>query len=259
MQAGVYAMEACTYQTAALIDSGAGDFMLETAMLKVFSTEVLWKILNDTFQLYGGKAYFTDEPFERMVRDARINTIGEGANDVLRAFSALVGLRDVGLELEKVLHSFFTPLQGFGNLGRFAGRKLGALFVSPQVPVSRIELEGEATSLGKLISELGRHGEKLLVLYQKEIVEKQYQLARIADAATEIYVSACVLRRVDAELKRAHHPHEVDLNLATARYYLAAARRRIRHSFAALWDNDDEATTELADRMLHSRPEQAEH
>src|SRR6185369_11547542 len=122
MQAGVYAMEACTYQTAALIDSGAGDFMLETAMLKVFSTEVLWRILNDTFQLYGGKAYFTDEPFERMVRDARINTIGEGANDVLRAFSALVGLRDVGLELEKVLNSFYRPLQGFGNLGRFAGR-----------------------------------------------------------------------------------------------------------------------------------------
>src|SRR5690606_29210149 len=71
MQAGTYAMEACTYQTAALIDSGEGDFMLETAMLKVFSTEMLWKIIHDTFQLYGGKAYFTDEPWERMMRDHR--------------------------------------------------------------------------------------------------------------------------------------------------------------------------------------------
>ena len=88
MPAGAFAMEACTYQTAALIDSGEGDFMLETAMLKVFSTEVLWKIVNDTIQIHGGKAYFTDEPFERMMRDARINTIGEGANDVLRAFIA---------------------------------------------------------------------------------------------------------------------------------------------------------------------------
>src|SRR5712675_1166329 len=102
MQAGAFAMEACTYQTAALIDSGEGDFMLETAMLKVFSTEVLWKILSDTFQLHGGLAYFTDYPFERMIRDARINTIGEGANDVLRAFTALVGMRDVGLELQSI-------------------------------------------------------------------------------------------------------------------------------------------------------------
>ncbi len=51
---------------------------------------------NDTFQIYGGKAYFTDEPFERMLRDARINMIGEGANDVLRNFIALVGMRGRG-------------------------------------------------------------------------------------------------------------------------------------------------------------------
>ena len=36
MQAGAYAMESATYETAGLIDSGEGDFMLETAMLKVF-------------------------------------------------------------------------------------------------------------------------------------------------------------------------------------------------------------------------------
>ncbi len=97
MQAGAYAMEAVTYETAALIDSGEGDFMLETAMLKVFSTDVLWRIVNDTIQIFGGKAYFSDEPYERMMRDARINMIGEGANDVLRVFTALVGMRDVGL------------------------------------------------------------------------------------------------------------------------------------------------------------------
>src|SRR6202035_3622281 len=58
MHAGIFAMESATYQTAALIDTGADDYMLETAMLKVFATETLWKIINDTFQIYGGKAYF---------------------------------------------------------------------------------------------------------------------------------------------------------------------------------------------------------
>ena len=67
MQALVFAMEACTYQTAALIDAADAEFMVETAMLKVFATESLWKIIYDTFQLHGGRAYFTDEPWERMM------------------------------------------------------------------------------------------------------------------------------------------------------------------------------------------------
>ena len=257
MQAGVFAMESCTYQTAALIDSGVGDFMLETAMLKVFSTETLGRILSDTFQLHGGLAYFTDQPFERMVRDARINTIGEGANDVLRAFTALVGMRDVGLELEAVLNAIYSPLGNFARLGRFAGRKLGSLLVSPTVPVRSSELETDAAQLGRLVGLLGGHVERLLVTYQKEIVDRQYQLGRVADAATEIYVSACVLNRLDQLIRRHagnHHGDDVQLrlDLQTGRYYLRTAGRRIRQSLAGLWDNDDEATTALADRTLHT-------
>ena len=83
-----FAMEAATAECAAFIDSNAPDYMLETAILKVFATEHLWPIVNDTLQVYGGKGYFSDQPIERWMRDARINTIGEGANDVLKAFIA---------------------------------------------------------------------------------------------------------------------------------------------------------------------------
>jgi acyl-CoA dehydrogenase family protein 9 len=251
MQAGVFAMEACTYQTAGLIDSGEGNFMLETAMLKVFSTEVLWKILNDTFQLHGGLAYFTDQPFERMVRDARINTIGEGANDVLRAFTALVGMRDVGLELQSIRDAIYSPLANLSRLGRFTGRKLGALLVAPTVTVRSSELEADAAEVGRLVSLLGSNVERLLVQYQLGIVDRQYQLARVADAATELYVSACVLNRLDHLLRNAHdHNGAVRLNVETGRHYLRTARRRIHAALAALWDNDDEPTTALANRVL---------
>src|SRR5207249_4849823 len=80
--ADAYAMEAMTTVTASLIDRGLEDYMIETAMLKVFPTELLWEAINDTFQIYGGSAYFTDLPLERMLRDARINQIGEGSNEV---------------------------------------------------------------------------------------------------------------------------------------------------------------------------------
>ena len=60
MAADVYAMEAMTTVTASLIDRGLEDYMIETAMLKVFTTERLWDAVNDTFQIHGGSAYFDD-------------------------------------------------------------------------------------------------------------------------------------------------------------------------------------------------------
>src|SRR5213596_1660583 len=51
LAASAYAMEATTYETAALIDRGAEDYMLETAILKVFSTEMLWQGVYETLQV----------------------------------------------------------------------------------------------------------------------------------------------------------------------------------------------------------------
>ena len=56
MAADVYAMEAMTTVTASLIDRGLEDYMIETAMLKVFTTDRLWDAVNDAFQIDGGSA-----------------------------------------------------------------------------------------------------------------------------------------------------------------------------------------------------------
>lgn len=256
MQAGTFAMEACTYQTAALIDEGADDFMLETAMLKVFATDTLWRIINDTIQIFGGKAYFTDEPYERMMRDGRINMIGEGANDVLRVFSALVGMRDVGMELEGVLRSIQMPFGNFTRLARFAGRKFSSMLVPPLVETRNSELESQAAALARLVALFGGQVERLLRTYQQSILDRQYQLARVADAATEIYISACVLNRLDAALTDSHDDRDEELRftLATGRYYLRTAERRIRRSLSDLWRNDDAETTNMANRVLAHFP-----
>ena len=98
--AHVFAMEATTAECAAFIDKGSPDYMLETAIIKVFASEHLWTIVNDTLQVWGGKGYFSDQPIERWMRDARINLIGEGANDVLKVFIAVVGCRGPGEHLK---------------------------------------------------------------------------------------------------------------------------------------------------------------
>jgi hypothetical protein len=117
--------------------------------------------------------------------------------------------------------------------------------------VRSAELEPDAAELGRLISSLGTNVERLLAKHQKEIVDRQYQLGRIADAATELYVSACVLNRLDHLIRNSHDDgRELEGELETGRYYLRTARRRIKRSLADLWDNDDEQTTSLGRKML---------
>jgi len=251
MASGAFAMESVTYQTAALIDSGDDDYMLETAMLKVFSTDVLWRIINDTFQIYGGKAYFADEPYERMMRDGRINMIGEGANDVLRVFSSLVGLREVGLELKGVLDALMSPIGNLGKIGGFASRRIGSMLSSPEVIVRSTELQDDAVRLGRLVGSVGSNVERLLRKYQEGVLDRQYQLGRVSDATTELYVSACVINRLDRIVRDAHADTTEKLTaLRLGRYYLKTAARRVHRNLADMWDNDDDDTNRVANMLL---------
>src|SRR5437764_6116834 len=155
MAAHIFAMEATTTQGAALIDRGGEDYMLETAMLKVFSTDALWQIVNDTMQIYGGQGYFATEPYERMMRDARINQIGEGANEVLKAFIAVVGLRGVGEALKGILGALRHPIKEMGTLWRFGKNQLVQRLMRREIPVHSTSLKHEAKKLSGRIRAFG--------------------------------------------------------------------------------------------------------
>ncbi len=251
MAAHVFALEATTSQCAGFIDRGAEDYMLETAMLKVWSTEALWKIVNDALQIYGGQGYFTNEPLERMMRDARINQIGEGANDVLKAFIALVGMRGVGEQLKGVLGAVFHPVKERDTLWRFLRNQVGSRLSTPDIPVTSPTLHSEARALGKRVRDFGLAVQQVLVQHREAVLERQYVQQRIADAACELYAASCTLSRLDHILTHGNHlPPERNPDVIAGRYYLKHADRRIRQSLAALSDNDDVQTTATADAFL---------
>ena len=91
------AARALVYATAKTIDSGAKDFTEEGAMAKVFATDMAMKVTTDAVQVFGGAGYMCDYPVEKMMRDAKINQIYEGTNQVLRNVIALELLRRKGL------------------------------------------------------------------------------------------------------------------------------------------------------------------
>ncbi len=85
----VEAARALVYATARTVDSGARKFTEESAMAKVFASDVAMKVTTDAVQICGGTGYMKDYPVEKMMRDAKITQIYEGANQVLR--SAIAG------------------------------------------------------------------------------------------------------------------------------------------------------------------------
>ncbi len=231
--ADIYAMESATYQTAALIDSGAEDYMVETAMLKVFASEQLWRIVNDCLQIWGGKGFFTDQPFERMMRDARLNMIGEGANDVLRCFIAMVGVRHVGKALEAVTRN---PLTAYKMLRK-----------SPEIPIKHEHMRFHARSLSKQIAKFAWAVEMALIKYREGIIDQQFAQARLGDIATELFMASCVYARLSALLVNGTIPEpDKQRDLKTGMLYLRLAAARNRARLEALKINLDDEIVETA-------------
>jgi alkylation response protein AidB-like acyl-CoA dehydrogenase len=252
--ADAYAMEAMTTVTASFIDRGLEDYMLETAMLKVFTTERLWECINDVFQIYGGSAYFTDLPLERMLRDARINQIGEGANEVLTSFIALVGMRGPGMEFKEIYDTMMKPSRDGMSKAWAAGKsRLNATIRVPDVPVQSEQLRAQARQLGRLIRHFNFAVNRALVTYREPILDMQLIQERIANAAMDLFASTCVLSRIDGEIQSAgRNGNTASPDHSAANLFLRQSSRRIRGYLAGLTDNDDKAVIAAAKSCLTS-------
>src|SRR5436190_6832272 len=251
--ADAYAMDAMTTITAALIDRGLEDYMLETAMLKVFTTERLWECINDVFQIYGGSAYFVDRPLERMMRDARINQIGEGANEVLTSFIALVGMRGPGMEFKEIYDTMMKPTRerGFAKAWIAGKHRLGETVRVPEIPVRSPELRWFANQLGRLIRRFNVAVNRALITYREPILDMQLVQERIANAAMDLFASSCVLSRRDAEIQFAQrNGSSSPPDQFAAELFLRQSFRRIRHFLAGLKDNDDKSVLATANSIL---------
>jgi len=95
MATEVEAARGLVYSTARMVDAGIKDVAKESAMAKMYASDVAMKVTVDALQLFGGYGYMKDYPIEKYVRDAKITQIYEGTNQVQRNIIALALIKEM--------------------------------------------------------------------------------------------------------------------------------------------------------------------
>jgi alkylation response protein AidB-like acyl-CoA dehydrogenase len=196
----IYASDAMLGVLAWLVDRGDIDFSLEAACAKVFASEMVWRAADDMVQLAGGRGYVKPYPYERILRDSRINRIFEGANEVLRLFIALNGVQAPAQALKEIGSALRRPLRNLGLLGGYATSRVKLRL--GQTSTLDIEvherLKKHKEYFEKHVSELGSATDRAIMRYREQIVDSQLVLERLADMAIDLFATACVIARTQS-------------------------------------------------------------
>ncbi|NBT59619.1 acyl-CoA dehydrogenase, partial [bacterium] len=252
-----YATESVVNLVAGLVDQGCEDYAVEAAISKVFGTECLWRTLDEALQIAGGGGYMCELPYERMLRDARINRIYEGTNDILRLFIALTAMHDVGQQLKELAGSvgkvFQDPIKGFGIFSDYAKKQVSLTTGLGKATFSKAHpsLKEETEVFEDCAQGLASFADRLLRKHGKKIVDLQFPTRRLADAMIDLFALACVISRVTASIEE-KGPEKAAKEKEILHVFAGQVKRRVKSNFGKIDENDDEQIISLADHALEN-------
>lgn len=242
MEAWGYALDAMLTTTAGLIDRKAEDIMLETAMCKVFASEMGFRTVDETLQIMGGEGYMTENVIERLWRDSRIYIIVEGANEVMQSFIFGYGAEHFGEDL-RVLKDrpFRHPIAGL-RVGAeiFLGMKRRA----PRLEGAAPALARPANELEVLVRDFSHAVLKSLYRHGEGVLTRQMVHARLGHAAVWLYAISCSIAKADASVRK--RGNLSDDESAVLDHLVSLGTTEIRRAFAALDVNSDETRPRAA-------------
>ena len=243
MTARTYAMESLIYRTAGLIDEllagtardGAAvarafeEYAVEASITKVGGTETLDYVLDENVQIHGGNGFVKDYPAERYYRDARVNRIFEGTNEINRMLIP-------GMLIRRALKGELPLIP--------AARHLQEELLSPSAPVARFTDDGVLDEALRIVSAFKKVA--LMVLgtamqtFGQKLNDEQEVLSYAADIMIDTYAAESAVLRARAA-SAVGHPHAC-LHEAAARTFVNEAALRLegaaRNALAAMADGD---------------------
>lgn len=246
----LYAADAMLGELTALASTPDGDFALEAACCKVFASDMLWRAADEMVQLGGGRGFVKPYPYERMLRDARINRIFEGTNEILRLFIALNGIQGPAEHLKEVGSALRRPVQNLGLISGFAASRLrSALGASPTLDIQLHDrLAQHKEYLEKHVAQLRTATERAIRTHRREIIERQQELERLADMAIELFATTCALARTQALItERGVEGCEREIDLCEL--FVVESGRRFRAARDSLASPQDETRRQVARRV----------
>lgn len=95
MATEVEAARSLVYSVARMVDAGITNVSRDSAMAKLFASDVAMKVSTDAVQIFGGYGYMRDYPVEKFMRDAKITQIYEGTNQIQRNIIALQLIKEM--------------------------------------------------------------------------------------------------------------------------------------------------------------------
>ncbi len=246
MAALVYVGEAMVFRTVAMMDGALDavdksapdaakqtlkaieEYAVECSIIKVWASEMVDYVVDETVQIYGGYGFVEEYPAERAYRDARINRIFEGTNEINRLIIS-------GFLLKRAMTGQLPLMPAIKHLtdevlsGPAAGDEIEGLLAEEQKRVS------SAKKLGLFAA--GAATQK----YLQAIQDQQEVMGAIADMVIEIYaMESAVLRTIKIAAKNGEAA--AALPIAMTRVYLAQAMDKIesaaRKIIAAVADGD---------------------
>jgi len=260
MTARTYALESLVYRTAGLIDATLGpaphdgaavakafeEYAVEASIAKVAGSEILDYVLDENVQIHGGNGFVKDYPAERYYRDARVNRIFEGTNEINR-------LLIPGMLIRRALKGELPLIP--------AAKRLQDEVLSPSVATGGFGEQGVLDEEMRVVAAFKKVA--LMVLgtamqtYGEKLTDEQEVVSFAADILIDIYASESAVLRA-REVSSSRQP-AADLHVQAARVFVNDAAQRIeaaaKNALAAMAEGDTLRTLLAAlRRILKANP-----
>lgn len=258
MTVGCFAAESTVALIAHYLDAGVKDFSIESAIAKVFATEMLWNAANDALSIAGGSGVARDLPYERILRDARMTMIFQGTNEILRLYIGLAGTRDVSEESESSKRSvsrfLVEPIKSLGFLSELVTGAETTLttFGAEKISAVHPALRDEAAVFAQYTSRLHQAVELMLSHFGKNLIDEQFHLKRAAEIAMDLFSGMAVLSRVSTLIENSS-PERCATEMHIARVYTATAKRRMNYNLRRMITNEDADLKEISNFVVSRR------
>ncbi len=246
----IYALDSAVYRASDLIEQkeielkaagkpfqeailvAAEEYAIECAVLKFYGSEVLDYVVDETVQVFGGMGFSEEAPAARGYRDARINRIFEGTNEInrmltidmlmKRAMTGKLNIMAAGAAVQKELKA------GVSNNGN--GHSNGTLFSTELAAVENVKKA--------ILIAVGGAAQKLMM----KLKEEQEVMMNGADMIAEAFVLESMLLRTMKLVER-HGEEKMAAQIAAVKVYFSDAMERVylsaKHAIQAFAEGDE--------------------